>query len=135
MAGKLDLNNNALIVHSSLIAAVTTLVSSGFNNGAWNGATGIVSTAAASDTTHLTALGVIQNSVDGTTSGAVLHSTFEGQPASNSDVLVKYTYYGDTNLDGVVDGSDYSRIGQPFPLEKPAHPFPAGLTATSTMTV
>jgi hypothetical protein len=23
---------------------------------------------------------------------------------------VKYTYYGDTNLDGVVDGSDYSRI-------------------------
>ena len=29
---------------------------------------------------------------------------------SDSDVLVKYTYYGDTNLDGKVDGTDYSRI-------------------------
>jgi len=25
-------------------------------------------------------------------------------------VLVKYTYYGDANLDGQVDGSDYSLI-------------------------
>jgi len=25
-------------------------------------------------------------------------------------VLIKYTYYGDANLDGVVDGSDYTRI-------------------------
>jgi hypothetical protein len=28
--------------------------------------------------------------------------------------LVKYTYYGDTNLDGKVDGSDYSRIDAGF---------------------
>jgi hypothetical protein len=27
-----------------------------------------------------------------------------------NDVLVKYTYYGDANLDGKIDGSDYSRI-------------------------
>jgi hypothetical protein len=25
-------------------------------------------------------------------------------------VLIKYTYYGDANLDGQVDGSDYARI-------------------------
>jgi hypothetical protein len=28
----------------------------------------------------------------------------------NSDVLIRYTFYGDANLDGHVDGSDYSRI-------------------------
>jgi hypothetical protein len=27
-----------------------------------------------------------------------------------TDVLVKFTYYGDANLDGKVDGTDYSRI-------------------------
>ncbi len=31
-----------------------------------------------------------------------------------SDVLVKYTYYGDANLDGVVNGADYARIDAGF---------------------
>jgi hypothetical protein len=31
-------------------------------------------------------------------------------PTVSLPVLVKYTYYGDANLDGKVDGSDYSRI-------------------------
>jgi hypothetical protein len=35
---------------------------------------------------------------------------FDGQAVSSSDVLVKYTYYGDANLDGKVDGTDYSRL-------------------------
>ena len=36
--------------------------------------------------------------------------TFDGQTVAAGDVEVKYTYYGDANLDGRVDGSDYSRI-------------------------
>jgi hypothetical protein len=31
---------------------------------------------------------------------------------------VKYTYYGDTNLDGKVDGSDYSRIDAAYLADK-----------------
>jgi hypothetical protein len=46
--------------------------------------------------------------------GGVIYSTFDGQPVSTTDVLVKYTYYGDANLDGVVDGSDYSLIDNGF---------------------
>jgi hypothetical protein len=41
-------------------------------------------------------------------------STFDGNSTSSGDVLLKYTYYGDTNLDGVVDGSDYSRIDNAY---------------------
>jgi hypothetical protein len=37
-------------------------------------------------------------------------TSFEGSSVSASDVLIKYTYYGDTNLDGKVDGSDYTQI-------------------------
>jgi hypothetical protein len=93
---------------------VTALAASGYNGGAWNGATGLVSSTATSNPNHLTALGVIQNSVDGTTGGNVLQSTFEGVPSSNADILVKYTFYGDTDLNGEVDGSDYSRIDNAY---------------------
>jgi hypothetical protein len=123
IAGKLDLNNNALVVHNSSLGATTAMVVSGYNSGSWNGSTGITSTAATSDGSHLTALGVIQNSVDGTTTGSVLHGTFEGQSGFvATDVLVKYTYYGDANLDGKVDGSDYSRIDSTFLTEQSSGP-------------
>jgi fibronectin-binding autotransporter adhesin len=109
-SGLLDLGNNNMVVHNGSLGTLFTEVNAGFNGGAWNGATGITSSVAAGDTTHLTALGIIQNSVDQTTTGTVLHSTFEGKSAVDSDVLIKYTYYGDANLDGKVDGSDYSLI-------------------------
>ena len=47
-------------------------------------------------------------------SGGALFSTFEGQSVSNSDVLMKYTYFGDANLDGVVNGYDYTLIDNGF---------------------
>jgi fibronectin-binding autotransporter adhesin len=106
--GKLDLTNNDLDVQNGNLAAITNQVAQGFHGGTWNGNGGIVSSTAAANTTHLTALGVIQNSVG--SGSAALYSTFDGLSAASTDVLVKYTYYGDANLNGVVDGSDYSLI-------------------------
>jgi hypothetical protein len=34
----------------------------------------------------------------------------DGMIPGAGDVLVKYTYYGETDLSGKADGSDYSRI-------------------------
>jgi len=109
--GTLDLTNNALDVQSGNLASITSLIHQGYNNGTWTG-TGITSSIAANDNSHLTALGVILNNVSGS---ALYGSTgplgaFDGTSPASSDVLVKYTYYGDANLDGKVDGSDYSRI-------------------------
>jgi autotransporter-associated beta strand protein len=106
-SGAIDIKNNAMIIQggngsSGSITAVTAQVRAAYNGGAWNGSSGsgvITSSTAASDTTHLTAVGV-----------ATGFTTFEGQTVNSSDVLVKYTYYGDANLDGHVDGTDYSRI-------------------------
>ena len=36
--------------------------------------------------------------------------SFDGINPNPTDILVRYTYYGDANLDGQVDGSDYSLI-------------------------
>ena len=41
-------------------------------------------------------------------------TTFEGQALNTAAVAVKYTYYGDANLDGKVDGSDYSLIDNAY---------------------
>jgi hypothetical protein len=105
--GTLDIGNNAVIVHGGDLPAITSLIKTGFNAGSgyWNGV-GITSTSARTDTTLLTAVGVISNNI----SGVAIDSTFDNQPVSASDVLIKFTYYGDATLDGKVDGSDYSRI-------------------------
>jgi autotransporter-associated beta strand protein len=113
--GFLDVQNTGLDITSTPLATVTANLAAGYNGGNWNGTAGaIISSNAAADTTHLTALGVILNDNGSGTplygSGGKLASTFDGVTPADGDVLVKYTYYGDTNLDGKVDGTDYGRI-------------------------
>ena len=122
-SGTLDVGKNALDITSMTLGQVNALVAAAYSNGTWTGP-GITSTAAASDSTHLTALGVIYNSVDGSATGAQLYGSgtavglFDGINPASTDVLVKYTYYGDTNLDGKVDGTDYSRIDYAYQYDK-----------------
>jgi autotransporter-associated beta strand protein len=98
--GSLDLGGNDLVLASGNLTTITNQLKQGYNNGNWNGA-GISSLAAASDTRHLTAIGVMQETATG---------TFDGVGVTAGSIVLKYTYYGDANLDGKVDGTDYSRI-------------------------
>jgi autotransporter-associated beta strand protein len=99
--GTLDITNNAIEFSNTSIGAVTLMAKAGYNSGHWNGsAGGLVSSLAASDTTHLTAVGT-----------AINLTSFEGNTISNSSlVFAKYTYYGDANLDGTVSSADYTLI-------------------------
>ena len=119
--GQLDLVSNGLDIPSSGtdIRTVTAMIAQAYAKGAWTGQ-GITSSAAGSDSSFLTALGAIVN--DSPTSpgtplygnGGSLSTTFDGASPADGDILVKYTYYGDANLDGAVDGSDYSLIDNAF---------------------
>ena len=40
--------------------------------------------------------------------------TFNGLPYTATDTLVKYTYYGDTDFNGVINFDDYSRTDSGF---------------------
>ena len=106
--GKLDLANNDLDVQGGSLQNISDEIKQGLQS-----ATGIASSSAATDTSHLTTLGVILNTTNGSTplygSGMPL-GTFDGTNPAAGDVLVKYTYIGDANLDGKVDASDYGRI-------------------------
>jgi beta-glucanase (GH16 family) len=112
IAGSMDLEDNDLVVHNGNLAQLTSEIAEGYADGNWTGG-GITSSDAAASANHLVSLGVILNN-NGT--GTPLYGTaaalglFDSQNVINTDVLIKYTYYGDANLDGKVDGSDYSRI-------------------------
>jgi fibronectin-binding autotransporter adhesin len=105
--GRVNLSSNDLIVHNGNVANISSQLKSGFNSssGYWNGTGGIISTTAASDSTHLTTLGFRTggNPVDGINTTA-------------SDVIVKYTYFGDADLNGTLDGADYQQIDTGFGL-------------------
>jgi hypothetical protein len=114
--GTVDITASALDLPGSNLLIVNSQVASGYNQAGgakWNGP-GITSSTAAADSRHITAVGVIQNNQSGSPlygSGGSIAPIFDGffSPAAG-DILVKYTYFGDANLDGKVDGSDYSLI-------------------------
>jgi autotransporter-associated beta strand protein len=116
---KLDIGTNDLDLPGASLSLITAMVKQGYANGAWTG-NGITSSAAAADSAHLTAVGVIDNDnplhpgtpLYGTNGG--ISSTFDGATPNDGDILVTYTYYGDCNLDGAVDGSDYAIVDSTY---------------------
>jgi hypothetical protein len=109
--GTLDLVDNDMIIRTSggadLIAKYNLAlaqIKSGYENGGsndWLGL-GIQSTAANANTD--TALGIIINDYG----GLPLHTTWGGESVGVNDILIKYTWWGDADLDGVVnDSTDY----------------------------
>jgi hypothetical protein len=95
-ASVLDLTNNSMIIDYS--GSVGTLV----GDTKQNIRTGrIVSTSA--DATHRLGYG----------DNALLHrSSLGGQPADDTSLLIKFTFAGDSNLDGQVDADDLARLAQ-----------------------
>jgi autotransporter-associated beta strand protein len=109
-AGEFSLGDNDLDLTDASLANITNQIKQGLAAGATQG---IISSDVASDTTHLTTLGVIVNNNG---SGAALYGNsttlglFDTSAPGVNDVLVKYTYVGDANLDGSVNSSDFSLI-------------------------
>ena len=67
-ASQVDLTNNALILHGGplmsaaiQLSSVAQALKNGFNGGYWNGTNGIMSSAAANDSRHLTTIGYMQS--------------------------------------------------------------------------
>ncbi len=109
--GTIDLTGGNVIVGyeagSSPFDQVEAWVVSGYNGGTWDG-DGIASSLAATDGKP-TALAVADN-----TDPLLGIADLEGEllDADGSDVLVKFTWFGDANFDGVIDAADYALIDQ-----------------------
>ena len=102
-ASQFDIHQTDYIVRSGDLAQTTNQLQSGYAGGAWTG-NGIVSSSAQTDGSRLTAVGVANGFV----------GSFDGMNISSGDLVVKYTYYGDANLDGTVNSADYTLIDNGF---------------------
>lgn len=106
----LDLGTGDMIVHGggSQLPVLTSAVSNWYDGGARDGL-GLGSSAFAQGAalSSLTSLGMIVND-DGM--GGGLFTAFDGVPVSAGDLLVKYTYLGDTDLNGYVDSNDLANL-------------------------
>jgi autotransporter-associated beta strand protein len=101
-SGKFDLTDNSMVIKGMGEAQVRTLVAGAYNAGHWNGATGLDSSTAAANANGTTAIGYA-------TAGFLGKSEFKGvSPLNTTDVLVKYTYYGDNDLSGFATLDDFT---------------------------
>jgi len=114
--GRLDLNNNSLILNTASLSTVTGLIKTGLENGGnfdWGGP-GIGSNKAAQQNTtagsFLYGLGVILNDLAQVGGSGPIYTTFAGETLAGNEVLVKFTYFGDADLSGSIDATDYSLI-------------------------
>ncbi len=103
-ASTLDVTNHDLIIGNSNLTAVQTEILNGFNAGP-GGAAITSSTALASGDEFLVAFDAsLIGGVGGTWDNVTI--------TDPNSIIVKYTYFGDVNLDGVVDSSDYALLDQ-----------------------
>jgi uncharacterized delta-60 repeat protein len=108
--GKLDLNDNSLIIDYSFnspLATTRTYLSNARNDGAWTGTTGITSTTAKNDATKTKAIGYIEASDLGV-------SSWNGQAVDSTALLFKLTRYGDANLDSNLNADDFALTDRGF---------------------
>ena len=110
-----DLTNNALVVDYASggptpYADIRNKVASGYNGGAWNGPGIITSQGNASNF----GLGIAEGSNVLTYSGTPADALFLGDVVDQSAILVRFTRYGDANLDGQVNLADFNRLAAGF---------------------
>jgi hypothetical protein len=106
--GIFDITNNHLLINygsgSDPIASIAAYIKSGFNAGAWNGP-GIISSTAQTLTNGFRYGVGWADGADGVVAGL-----------TSGEIEVKYTLLGDANLDGTVNGSDFSILAANFGL-------------------
>ncbi|HEX4056091.1 MAG TPA: hypothetical protein VHX86_17655 [Tepidisphaeraceae bacterium] len=103
-AAALNVTNQQLVIdyaaNSDPVAAIRAYLTTGYNGGAWNGL-GIDSSAAAGNSHY--ALGYADSADPSNPAGL-----------SSNQIEIKYTLYGDTNLDGTVNSIDFGNLAANF---------------------
>jgi hypothetical protein len=116
--GTLELNDNDLLVdyaaggEPSPLPTMQAQIAFARHGGSWD-RPGITSAAAATQVAHATTLGIMEGSSFRQIYGPT--ATFSGgQSVDDTSVLVKYTWYGDSDFNGKVNFDDYVRIDNGF---------------------
>jgi len=115
----LDLTNNDLIVDNANLSDITDMIRSGMGDTTsltWAGM-GLTSSYAQTGNplAGTTGLGVIRNVANpGLAFGPAMYANSNGQVLAGNEILVKYTWYGDFDLDGQVTSLDFALLDAGF---------------------
>ncbi len=114
---RLNVNDNAMSLHiTGGYDGLLPWLQGGSNGGTWSGSGVVTTMSPAVAPNSLTTIGAANASdllgITGTQT-----AFWDGQTVDASAVLVKYTYGGDANLDGVINGDDYFQIDSAFPQQ------------------
>ena len=112
--GRMDLKDNKLIVagansagsfNGTTYTGLSGLIASAYNFSSWDGPGIKTSMPDAQPDRGITTIAIA-------TADEVFYAggTFGGLPVASGDVLLMYTYAGDVNFDGLVDGADYGTL-------------------------
>ena len=139
-AGRIDLADNVMIVRlngelfeltglniTEIVGTLTQRIADGRNpvaGSTWDGF-GITSSSARANTLGTTGLGIMLNSTTGDENGSPIYNQFMGQAVDQYSILIAYTYAGDLDLDGDVDGDDVMRLDRSF-IEQDVEGYSAG---------
>ena len=93
-------------------STIQSYIVTGRSGGTWN-QLGLTSLAARNNPVHNTTLGILSGAEFTSVGGG---GSFFGEPYAATDTLVRYTFYGDTDFNGVVNFDDYGRIDAGFNL-------------------
>jgi hypothetical protein len=104
--GIIDLAPGNMIVSNTSLSTMKGYLTSGYGGGLWIGS-GIACVPAFINPSHNTALGYAS-------AGSIGLSSFAGQSVNPTDTLIRYTYYGDANLDGKVNALDFNALATNF---------------------
>jgi len=110
-SGNMDLADNDMIVGSGSKAEIGARITAARHGGVWDGR-GLTSSVAAVNPSHNTTFGLLSGAeYSGANAGT---TTFDGATITPTNLIVKYTYYGDTDLNGRVNFDDYVRTDNGF---------------------
>jgi hypothetical protein len=108
----LDLFDNDLIIQSTsaskaaLLTTINSYLKTGRASGAWTGF-GIRSTTASAANPRITTLGAVVNDRG---NGSPILTQIDGQSTDINTIIIKYTYSGDADLNGLINADDYAFI-------------------------
>jgi hypothetical protein len=111
-----DLSNTSMIITADDYSKIYSYVVSGYNDGSWDGL-GIVSSYAPYDPPHT--LGILSGTDYLMNNGG----DFFGYAVEDPWILIRYTLFGDSNLDGVVDDWDHYLVTDAYTLLNDSNPF------------
>jgi hypothetical protein len=102
----LDVGDVSLVIDGGSLDELSSRIAQGRNGGAWNGS-GICSSAAALDARG--AIGIARAG-DALHIAAAQTAAWQGHTVTGDSILVRYTFAGDADLNGRLDGDDYFLI-------------------------